>query len=130
MEKLLATGKTKAIGVSNYSVKYLNELLPHCSIMPAVNQIENRECNIQVYRKSNIGTKKALDPYLPQQDIHEFCKAKGILIEAYSPLGSTGSPLFNEKVVEELAERYRVSAGTILISYQGMEFCLVFNDSR
>lgn len=43
MEKLLATGKTKAIGVSNYSKKYLEELLPHCETVPAVNQVENRE---------------------------------------------------------------------------------------
>lgn len=46
MEKLLKTGKTRAIGVSNYSVKFLEELLPHCSVVPAANQIENRglEC--------------------------------------------------------------------------------------
>jgi diketogulonate reductase-like aldo/keto reductase len=37
------TGKTRAIGVSNYSVKYLKELLQHCNIVPAVNQVENRE---------------------------------------------------------------------------------------
>ena len=45
MEKLLKTGKTKAIGVSNYSKKYLEELLPKCSVSPAVNQIENRRCS-------------------------------------------------------------------------------------
>lgn len=45
MEKLLNTGKTKAIGVSNYSRRYLEELLPHASTIPAVNQIENRECH-------------------------------------------------------------------------------------
>lgn len=43
MEKLLKTGKTKAIGVSNYSKQFLEELLPHCKVVPAVNQIENRE---------------------------------------------------------------------------------------
>jgi glycerol 2-dehydrogenase (NADP+) len=43
MEDLLETGKTKAIGVSNYSVRYLNELLAQCTIIPAVNQIENRK---------------------------------------------------------------------------------------
>lgn len=43
MEKLLKTGKVKAIGVSNYSVKFLQELLPKCEVVPAVNQIENRE---------------------------------------------------------------------------------------
>ena len=44
MEKLLKTGKTKSIGVSNYSKKFLEELLPHCKVLPAVNQIENRMC--------------------------------------------------------------------------------------
>lgn len=50
MEKLLKTGKTKAIGVSNYSVKFLEELLPHCQVTPAVNQIENRECTAKTRR--------------------------------------------------------------------------------
>jgi len=99
MEKLLKTGKTKAIGVSNYSVKYLEELLPHCEVVPAANQIENH-------------------PYLPQQDIADFCAKKGILIEAYSPLGSTGSPLFQEEGVQELAKKHNVGPGTVLISYQ------------
>ena len=43
MEKLLKTGKTKAIGVSNYSKPYLEELLASCSVIPAANQIENRK---------------------------------------------------------------------------------------
>lgn len=99
MEKLLKTGKVKAIGVSNYSVKFLEELLPHASVIPAANQIENH-------------------PYLPQQDISDYCKEKGILVEAYSPLGSTGSPLFSEEGVQEVAKKQNVGPGTILISYQ------------
>ncbi|CAK4033562.1 D-galacturonate reductase-like [Lecanosticta acicola] len=99
MEKLLKTGKVKAIGVSNYSVKFLEELLPHASVVPAANQIENH-------------------PYLPQQDIADYCREKGILIEAYSPLGSTGSPLFSEAGVQEVAKKHNVGPGTILISYQ------------
>lgn len=106
MEKLLKTGKTKAIGVSNYSVKFLEELLPHVEVTPAANQIENH-------------------PYCPQQDIVDFCKSKGILVEAYSPLGSTGSPLFQEEGVQEVAKKHNVGPGTILISYQGnlMSLC-------
>jgi len=100
LEKLVKTGKTKAIGVSNYSVKYLEELLPHCEVVPAVNQIENH-------------------PYLPQQDIVDFCNEKKILIEAYSPLGSTGSPLFKEEGVQKVAKKHDVGPGTVLISYQG-----------
>jgi len=100
MEKLVKTGKTKAIGVSNYSVPFLEELLPHCEVTPAANQVENH-------------------PYLPQQEIVDFCKSKGILVEAYSPLGSTGSPLFQEEGVQEVAKKHNVGAGTVLISYQG-----------
>lgn len=58
-------------------------------------------------------------PLLPQQDIADFCKEKGILIEAYSPLGSTGSPLFSEDVVKEVAKKHNVGLGTVLISWQG-----------
>ncbi|KAJ9664919.1 H/ACA snoRNP pseudouridylase subunit [Coniosporium apollinis] len=98
MEKLPSTGKVKAIGVANYSVKYLEELLPHASVTPAVNQIENH-------------------PYLPQQEIVDFCKSKGIHITAYSPLGSTGSPLFKEEGVQEVAKKHNVSVGCVLLSY-------------
>ncbi|KAM3415359.1 hypothetical protein BST61_g8888 [Cercospora zeina] len=99
MEKLLKTGKVKAIGVSNYSVPFLKELLKEAEVVPAANQIENH-------------------PYLPQSEISEFCRENGILVEAYSPLGSTGSPLFQEEGVQELAKKHNVGAGTILISYQ------------
>jgi glycerol 2-dehydrogenase (NADP+) len=115
---LLATGKTRAIGVSNYSVKYLEELLQHCSVMPAVNQIENRQYTVLYEARRTADSLP--DPYLPQQDIHDFCSSKGILVEAYSPLGSTGSPLSQEETVQNLAEHYRVRPATILISYQGM----------
>lgn len=100
MEKLLKTGKTKAIGVCNLSVKFLEELLPQVEITPAMNQIENH-------------------PYLPQHDVVEFCKKKGILVTAYSPFGSTGSPLFQEKEIQEAAKKHKVSPGCVLLSYQG-----------
>lgn len=105
MEKLMDTGKAKAIGVSNYSVPFLEELLKEAKIVPAVNQIENH-------------------PYLPQQEIVDFCNEKGITVEAYSPLGSTGSPLFSEDGVQEVAKKHNVGPGTVLISYQGMILCM------
>jgi glycerol 2-dehydrogenase (NADP+) len=40
-------------------------------------------------------------------------------VEAYSPLGSTGSPLFEKEGVQEVAKKHNVGAGTVLISYQG-----------
>ena len=98
LEKVLKTGKAKAIGVCNYSKKFLEELLPHAEIVPAVNQIENH-------------------PLLPQQEIVDFCKSKGIHITAYSPLGSTGSPMMSDERVLKVAKEKGVSAGNILLSY-------------
>lgn len=100
MEKLLDTAKVKAIGVANYSVAYLEELLARASIVPAVNQIENH-------------------PLLPQQDVLDFCKAEGIHITAYSPLGSTDSPLLRLPVVGQIAAKHSASPASILLNYHG-----------
>ncbi|CAK7245794.1 MAG: H/ACA snoRNP pseudouridylase subunit [Sporothrix thermara] len=98
MEALLATGKTKAIGVSNYSKKYLEELLPVAKVVPAVNQIENH-------------------PSLPQQEIVDLCRERGIHIMAYSPFGSTGGPMFTAAPVVEVAKKHGVEPSTVLLSY-------------
>lgn len=84
-----------------YSKKYLEQLLPTATVIPAVNQIENH-------------------PSLPQQEIVDFCKANGIHVMAYSPLGSTGSPLMGAEPVVKIAEKKGVSPGTVLLSYHGM----------
>ena len=98
MEKLIGTGKVKAIGVSNYSVQYLEELLPHATAIPAANQIENH-------------------PSLPQQEIVDYCNKKGIHITAYSPLGSTGSPLFTAEPIVAVAQKRGVSPASVLLSW-------------
>ncbi|KAH7018249.1 Aldo/keto reductase-like protein [Microdochium trichocladiopsis] len=98
MEGLVKTGKTKAIGVSNYSKVYLEKLLAQAEIVPAVNQIENH-------------------PSLPQDEVVAICKENGIHIMAYSPLGSTGSPLFQNESVKKVAEKKGASPGTVLLSY-------------
>ena len=98
MEKLLKTGKVKAIGVSNYSKQYLEELVPQVEVMPACNQIENH-------------------PLLPQQEIVDYCNEKGIIVTAYSPLGSTGSPLMKDEHVLKIAEETGTTPGSVLLSY-------------
>jgi glycerol 2-dehydrogenase (NADP+) len=104
MEKLIQSHpeKVKAIGVANYSVKYLEKLLAKATITPAVNQIENH-------------------PLLPQQEVVDFCKQKGVHVTAYSPLGSTGSPLFKDGAVNEVAKKHSVGPGTVLLSYHRKE---------
>lgn len=100
MEALLPTGKVRGIGVCNYSVQYLKAILANSNVVPAVNQIENH-------------------PLLPQQDVVDFSNANGIHIMAYSPFGSSGSPLMSNSVIGELAVAKGVNAGTILLSYAG-----------
>lgn len=100
MEALLSTGKVKAIGVCNYSIRYLDDLLKHATVTPAVNQIE-------------------MHPQLPQSDIVQFCQERGIHLTAYSPLGSTGSPLLTLPAVQKVAEKHGVKPGTVLLSYHG-----------
>ncbi|KAL1742545.1 NADP-dependent oxidoreductase domain-containing protein [Schizophyllum fasciatum] len=91
--------KLKAIGVSNFSVKFLERLLAVATVTPAVNQIE-------------------LHPSCTQQDVVEFCRSKGIVITSYSPLGSDNSPLLTNPTVTKLAEKYNVAPANILISLQ------------
>lgn len=64
MEKMLESGKVKAIGVSNFSRKNLEVLLKEAKVVPAVNQVE---CH----------------PYLPQNGLAEYCASKGIVLTAY-----------------------------------------------
>jgi diketogulonate reductase-like aldo/keto reductase len=68
LETLLADGKVRAIGVSNFTVEHLTELLEHATIAPAVNQIE-------------------LHPYFQQRDVQSFDDEHGILTQAWSPIG-------------------------------------------
>lgn len=98
MEKLCRTDKVKAIGVCNYSKTYLEELLPEVQIIPAVNQIENH-------------------PQLPQTEIIDLCRRYGIHVTAYSPFGSSGSPLMQDSNIIQVTHDNRVTAGSVLLSY-------------
>ncbi|KAG9087623.1 hypothetical protein FS749_002793, partial [Ceratobasidium sp. UAMH 11750] len=98
LEALLAAGKVRAIGVSNFSELKLNEILPTAKVVPAVNQVE-------------------LHPYNPQLKLAKFCESKGIKMQAYSPLGSTNSPLLKDEVVLEIAKKHDASAAAVLIGY-------------
>lgn len=99
MQGLVGHG-TKAIGVSNLSLKNLKELQasPSYKITPATNQIEAH-------------------PFLTQPKLLEYCKQNGIVVQAYSPLGSNDSPIMKDPVVLELAKELDISPATLLISW-------------
>ncbi|PIA62288.1 hypothetical protein AQUCO_00200346v1 [Aquilegia coerulea] len=81
MEECQALGLTKSIGVSNFSSKKLEQLLSTAKTPPAVNQVE-------------------MNPVWQQNKLREFCKSKGIIITAFSPLGAKGTSWGTNKVMD------------------------------
>jgi alcohol dehydrogenase (NADP+) len=108
MEAAHAAGLTRHIGVSNFSVKKLKELLAEAKVRPENNQVE-------------------LHPLLAQTELLEFCTAEGIHLTAYSPLGSfdrsaalkgTDEPnLFDHPILKQVAAKREVSVAEVLIQW-------------
>ncbi len=96
MEEFLASGRVKAIGVSNFNPDDLASLLPACTVKPMVNQI-----------RWFIG----LDPSATV----EACEANGIVVEAYSPFAH--GLIVNHPEIADIAARYGVSAPQLCIRY-------------
>ncbi|KAG0336869.1 hypothetical protein BG000_006063 [Podila horticola] len=97
LETLVEQGKVKSIGVSNYGVAHLKELLAsNPRIKPVVNQVE-------------------IHPWLTRKDIVNYSEDHGIAIEAYSPL-SRGQRL-QDPTVSKIGEKYNKSAAQVLIRW-------------
>jgi alcohol dehydrogenase (NADP+) len=108
MEAALDAGLTRHIGVSNFSIRKLQDLLAHGRIRPEVNQVE-------------------LHPLLQQPDLVAFCRAEGIHLTAYSPLGSGDRPahlkaadepvLLENPVIAAIAAEHGCSAAQVLLAW-------------
>lgn len=96
LEKIKAEGKAKSIGVSNFMVSHLEELLKETGTVPAMNQVEYH-------------------PFLQDTKLKEYCIQKGILLEAYSPLAH-GQKLEDFRITK-LASQYKKSNAQILIRW-------------
>jgi len=102
LERIHADGRARAIGVSNFMSKHLDELLARAQVIPAVNQIE-------------------VSPFLQQRDARAFCARHGIIVEAYSPL--THGQRLGHPVVTKVAKRVGRSPAQVLLRWgiqQGM----------
>jgi len=95
-EALKDEGLARTIGVSNYGIHHLEELLKVAKYKPVVNQIE-------------------LNPYITRKELCEFCTAQGIIPEAYSPL--TKAQKLNDPKLVAIANRYQTTTAQILIRW-------------
>ncbi|RAL06957.1 aldo/keto reductase [Aspergillus homomorphus CBS 101889] len=101
LEDLVAKGKVRSIGVSNFTREKIEELLKTAKIPPAVNQIEAH-------------------PYLQQRDLLEWSKQQGIVVAGYSPLGNN---IYNipravdDSLVIETAKSLGKTPAQVLISW-------------
>ncbi|CAF1461758.1 unnamed protein product [Adineta ricciae] len=115
MEKLVESGKVKAIGVSNFQKRHLEELFAlNPKIKPAVNQIE-------------------LHPYVykASRELLEYCKSKDVAIEAYSPLGpltfKSDGPA--NEILEKLAQKYNRTPAQVLLKWNIIKGDIVITTS-
>lgn len=96
MEDIYASGRARAIGVSNCTKMHLAFLCDHAAVRPMVNQIE-------------------FHPGFAQFDTLRFCLEQGIVTQAWSPLGQGG--LLKSPLLEEMALRYQVSPARLCIRW-------------
>ena len=96
LERLYEEGRVRAIGVSNFTVRHLEELYGACQVMPAVNQVE-------------------MSPFLYQKELLEHCRGRNVLVTAFSPL-ARGQAL-GDPVLAEVAARHRRSPAQVMIRW-------------
>jgi len=108
LEQLLADGKVRAIGVSNFMVEHLTRLLGETTVVPTVNQIE-------------------VHPYFQQREVQAFGAEHGILTQAWSPIGGITAyreserRSFDEPVILAIGEKYGKSAAQVMLRWHIQE---------
>ena len=96
MEEIYRSGRARAIGVSNFMVHHLEDILGASQIVPAVNQVE-------------------FHPYLVQPELLHFCQSHQIQLEAWAPV--VKGEIVNEPVAQELAQKYGKTPAQITLRW-------------
>ncbi|MBR7554886.1 aldo/keto reductase [Allobacillus sp. GCM10007491] len=96
LEKLYEEGKVRAIGVSNFHVHHLEDLMNDCTITPMVDQVE-------------------FHPHLTQNDLRKFCQDNNIQFEAWSPLKK--GRLFEDPTLMEIAETHGKTVAQVMLRW-------------
>lgn len=99
MEALLETGKVRAIGVSNFSLKTFGQLLASAKVVPAVNQVEGH-------------------PYNPDPELLAYSAQRGIATSYYSPFGQgRESAVLLDETLGAIAKEYKTTPGQLILSW-------------
>ncbi len=103
MVKLKKTGKTKHIGVSNFNIPKLKDLIDNASQKPEVNQVE-------------------LHPYHQQEELLKFCEQNQIILTAYSPLGSrhlmnSDDSISDNEIIKAIAKKHQCSETQVMLAW-------------
>lgn len=98
MEKAYQEGKVKAIGLSNFSREQIEEIFSVCKIKPTVLQTE-------------------VHPYSQEKALKSYLKEKGIVIQAWYPLGHGDKALIEEPLFAELGKKYNKSSAQIILRW-------------
>lgn len=96
MEELQHEGKLKSIGVSNFWIEHLEALLETAKVMPAINQVE-------------------FHPGYWQPELKDYCNAKNILIEAWSPLAR--GQVFSNELLQNIAQNHQKSISQVCLRW-------------
>lgn len=120
MEQAKSEGLARHIGVSNFSVKKLKNLISKATSIPEVNQVE-------------------LHPLLQQNELVDYCSSQDILVTSYSPLGSgdrtpemkadNEPSLMRLEILAEIAKKHEISPAQVLISWHLHRNCSVIPKS-
>ncbi|MGI5915202.1 MAG: aldo/keto reductase [Anaerolineae bacterium] len=98
LENAYKEGKLRAIGISNFPVEKIQEILDNCEVVPAVMQVEAH-------------------PYYPAEKVKAFCDEKVIKLQAWYPLGHGNADLLNDPVFVKLAEKYSKSTVQVILRW-------------
>lgn len=111
MEKAYKEGKVKAIGLSNFNEKQIQEILDICEVKPAVLQTE-------------------VHPYSQEKELKKFLAKEGMVIQAWYPLGHGDKTLQEEPLFTELGRKYGKSNAQIILRWHIQDGNIVIPGSR
>lgn len=98
MEKAYKEGKVRAIGLSNFNMEQIKEILSICEVKPAILQTE-------------------VHPYFQEKELKKFLTSQGMAIQAWYPLGHGDKALIEEPVFSRLAQKYGKSNAQIILRW-------------